>query len=730
MMTAWSRVARLSAAVLALVVVCAMPRVSAAQDAAVARGESELGEAKALFDALDYEHAVPAFDRAIATLEPLAAQQITARPSLATAYELRGRARFGLGDKDGAIADFKSLLGVNPAFAFASQVSPRVVALLDEVKASTIGTLILTVDPVDAQLEVNGQPFTAAVAGGVPVKAGEFTVKATRLGYKSVEQSVAVAAGEVRQLGLTLERTAAAVFLITSPADVEVLVDGMSKGRTAAGPPGAAFADAAGQLGVAPEAVSKPLILSDLGVGPHTVEFRKGCHVNQERRLTIENLADYKVEPVLLKRAVGTVVVESAPAGASVFLDGAARGTAPVTLDDVCEGARLVELRGSQGRFVKRLTVKSGDQLTVQGALKPGFALLPAGAGVANSGVADPRTAIEKSLASSQRVTLFVPDARAVEDAGKSGELPPPEWLAFDAGRRPVGGATAISTAARRELSAKLAKELDVQGVAAITQPSPSSPELVIALLAAGAGEPDVVSIVPERVDSVNRAMSRFDFVPPLVMNTIGVMAVEVTNADGVIVASVDPGSSGAQAGLKAGDIITKADGQSTNAPGVFQRALDARKPADKMVLEVTDRTGAAKSIEIPIQQRARLISPSDQTLLFNPLSLALKTRLATADPAEQPTVRLNLGVALMRLGDYAAARDLLESVQLPDGPGVSKGTQQYLLGLAYEGMGDVASAQAAWQQAAKSDAWLTEDGPAVRSLAERKLAGRSTGAN
>ncbi len=66
--------------------------------------------------------------------------------------------------------------------------------------------------------------------------------------------------------------------------------------------------------------------------------------------------------------------------------------------------------------------------------------------------------------------------------------------------------------------------------------------------------------------------------------------------------------------------------------------------------------------------------------------------------------MRLNLGVVLMRLGDYAGAREQFEAVQLSDGPGVSKGTQDYLLGLAYEGLGDVAAAQAAWQQAAKSE--------------------------
>ena len=80
-----------------------------------------------------------------------------------------------------------------------------------------------------------------------------------------------------------------------------------------------------------------------------------------------------------------------------------------------------------------------------------------------------------------------------------------------------------------------------------------------------------------------------------------------------------------------------------------------------------------------------------------------------------------------MRLGDYAGAREQFEAVQLSDGPGVSKGTQQYLLGLAFEGLGDSASAQAAWQAAAQSDGWLTEDGPR-REGTGRAEAGTATG--
>jgi len=66
--------------------------------------------------------------------------------------------------------------------------------------------------------------------------------------------------------------------------------------------------------------------------------------------------------------------------------------------------------------------------------------------------------------------------------------------------------------------------------------------------------------------------------------------------------------------------------------------------------------------------------------------------------------------------------------VQLPPGPGISLGTQQYLLGLTYEGSGDAASAQRSFQDAAASGGLLTEDGPPVKGLAERKLVGLGVG--
>ena len=66
-------------------------------------------DAKRLFDALDYDNAVRALDQAIALLQGRPAQDPQRRSLLASAYEMRARSKFGIGDQTGAQADFVAL---------------------------------------------------------------------------------------------------------------------------------------------------------------------------------------------------------------------------------------------------------------------------------------------------------------------------------------------------------------------------------------------------------------------------------------------------------------------------------------------------------------------------------------------------------------------------------------------------------------------------------------------
>jgi hypothetical protein len=239
-----------------------------------------------------------------------------------------------------------------------------------------------------------------------------------------------------------------------------------------------------------------------------------------------------------------------------------------------------------------------------------------------------------------------------------------------------------------------------------------------------------VVPLTPERVDSINRATARFDYVPLLTRRGIGLLAADVLNVDGLVVVRVDPGSGGEQAGIKPGYVLVQADGQPITGSAQLQRVIDAKRAGDALSIDARDPTGTPRSLQLTVIESPRLVSVSDQGLLFNPISLALRSRLAGAAVKDQPFVRLNLAVALLRLGNYAGAREQLEAVTLPAGEGISLGTQQYLLGLAYEGQGDAASAQRSFQAAAASGGLATEDGPSIKTLAERKLAAPGRGSS
>ena len=76
-----------------------------------------------------------------------------------------------------------------------------------------------------------------------------------------------------------------------------------------------------------------------------------------------------------------------------------------------------------------------------------------------------------------------------------------------------------------------------------------------------------------------------------------------------------------------------------------------------------------------------------------------------------------------MRVGQHAAALEELQAIKLPDGPGFSNASVQYLIGLCHDALGRAAEARQAWDAASRAPrAILSEDGPLVSELAARRL--------
>ncbi len=666
--------------------------------------EALFQEGRRLFDALDYERAVAALDQAITALQAGAADA-TRNDRLGAAYEMRARSRFGLGDQDGAKSDFVLLLKLAPGHALAGQVSPRVVALFEETARDTVTNLTIALTPATARLLLDGQPL--AGPGTIRIAVGEHVVAAEQPGYGAAKQVITAVAGATSDVTLTLERMSSVIRIITTPPDVEVKVDGAVVGRTAAASDPAAAA------------ASAPLIVGDVATGTHTVELTRPCFVAVTQRLEVERPDDYTVGPVNLRPATAALSVTANQPGAQVFIDGRDRGVAPLSVPDVCEGDHLLELRTRFGSDSRRITVRAGTDMSVAAVLKPAFAL------VSISGTTPPqqdaRLIVERAFADARTVTLIAPPIEDADKALKGSQLSQ-DWLATDAAGRPVGASAQIAGPLRREASAKLADAFRAQGVGSVTMVGPT--QAVIALLSAGSGIPDVLEVALDNPASIAAAIARLDRSVSLSRTSLGLQVIDVADVAGTVVVGIDATAAAVGQPPHVGDVIMQADGKPVADAASLAALVAARNAGDMLALDIREPAAGSRRVDLKVLPTPRLIGLSEQGLLANRVLLDLRARLADAsDPSQQAIIRLNIAVALARLGDWATAREELQRVKLPEQPGVGNGTVQYLLGLAAENLANRVEAETAFRAAATSSSQLTEDGPPVKELAEARLA-------
>jgi len=150
----------------------------------------------------------------------------------------------------------------------------------------------------------------------------------------------------------------------TRPAGARVEIDGKSRGDS-------------------------PVTMTDLPYGAHTVRVARNGYVPEQRRVTLSARRSAQSIDVPLKRAaapnqpatptrpattqsfVGSVLVESRPSGATVFLDGKNIGVTPLSVPDVPVGSHVVrlELAGHQ-RWSASTRVVSGERVRVAASLE------------------------------------------------------------------------------------------------------------------------------------------------------------------------------------------------------------------------------------------------------------------------------------------------------------------------------------------------------------------------
>ncbi|HEX5110271.1 MAG TPA: PDZ domain-containing protein [Vicinamibacterales bacterium] len=716
------RFCRTALSALSIIVVLAL--VASAQQPALSTPRLE--DARQAYEATNYEAAAEMLNGLIARIgAPADAAQ---RQELAAAFELRGRSRLNLRDVDGARADFRSMLLLDPSLMLPAQAGPRAQALFDEVRVATVGQVEISVTPADATVTLDGVRL-AERPSTLTLVVGSHTIAATRPGHRAGGQSFTVLPGAAPQvISLVLERELSTLTLTTAPPNVEVVIDGVSRGATEPD------LNSVPRAGVNALSVSKPMFLEDLATGRHRLEFRRDCFVTAEQSLDVTRPDDLKLDLVRLAPAVATVSISSDTAGSTIFVDDAPRGSPPEVLSDICQGAHTFEVRTANGRDVRHFDLRPGQKETFAARVRPAFAIVSDGG--ANQGIRggpDLRLAAETTFQDSRTLKLFAsPDKRTAEIS--TAEKLPPDWLAFDALRRPIGGASKVGESARRQVGLRFVKAFDVQGVAAVArEPGRDPSDMLMILLAPGSGKPDVIRWKVDNPASVRQAISLLDDVPQMTRASIGLLAIDVLDVPGPVVVSVEPGGSAAAAGIQPGDIVTGAGSTGVTGAAQLLQIVNAQPAGQPLVLEVRDRAGVAKKVQLTAQRVPRLVELADQTVLSNVLAVQLAARVRTASgPLEESAVRLNLAGALMRLASWSEASRELDAVIALAAKGTLpapvresiSGTAHYLLGACAEASGDAAAAERAWALSAQSPSvLLTDSGGLLKELSEKRLA-------
>jgi len=658
-------------------------------------------QGKRLFDAFQYDQAVPLFDRLIQSMTAGGPGVEIQKPDLLVqAYEMRARARFAQGDSAGAEQDFSALLVLKPDFKMGAGVSPRVISVFENVRRLTIGQLAIQLIP-PGEILLDGRRVTVpAEPLRLDIASGDHVVNATRPNYTPFEQKVTVKAGEVAMLSITLERTSATLSVVTTPEDVEVFLDDVSKGRTAKG---------------ATAGVSAPLAITDVPLGVHRLRLKRECFVDAESSVTI-SADDLQTEPIQLTPAVATVTIQTTDKEAVLVVDGQVHG--PILGEvTVCSGGHVIEIRGARGRFVDRREWKTGEKVTLAAELRSAVPIVTA---TGSSGMTPDRlrASLERVLAPAKRLLVYAPVQAELDDAMRQ-ENVPADWLS----PAPGESTPRLPKDVIRDTGRRLAARLGVQGLASATVSADSS-SVTFMMLAAGSGEPDVLTMSLADTASQGRVIERLNAMPTqFVRPSLETAFIDVDGVAGAVVLRTLPAS-----GLAAGDVVTSAAGKPVTSVSDLRAALAAHSPSTPAIaLEAKSPAGVIKKASSPVATVVDTLSVRDPNVLANRALLDLQSAVASAPAGIQRTAAaINLAVVQLRLGSWDDALATLKDVQLPEGQGVSAGTLAYLNGLAFEGLGRAADAQAAFTKAAASpQARLWFEGPLVAPLATARLQNR-----
>ncbi|MDP6490147.1 MAG: PEGA domain-containing protein [Kiritimatiellia bacterium] len=210
---------------------------------------------------------------------------------------------------------------------------------------STGAQLRITTDPDMADVMLNGElqgqtPLTLSdTAPGVRL------LRVSKPGYRDILRTINLSPGQRIPLNLAMEPVTGLVLVHSDPPAAEVEIEGAHRGTT-------------------------PLLLTDLPVGRYRAHFALTGYLPRDIDLVIEDRTPVYISTDLTSDSA-TLELDSTPQGATVILNGIAKGSTPCTVERVPagEGELEISLFGYH-TFKRSLRLVAGQTETMTAALE------------------------------------------------------------------------------------------------------------------------------------------------------------------------------------------------------------------------------------------------------------------------------------------------------------------------------------------------------------------------
>jgi len=190
---------------------------------------------------------------------------------------------------------------------------------LTAVLRITTGAIKINSEPAKATIYLDGKKVATTPDTIRSIAPGTHEIEVRLKGHEKWKKSVKVNVGKEKVLTALLQIKTGSVTIESTPAKADIYIDGEKVGKT-------------------------PANLKSIGRGTHEVEVRmEGYEVWREKVIIEENIE--KTITAALQIKTGSVIIESTPSKADIYLDGEEVGKTPASLESIVPGKHNLEIR-------------------------------------------------------------------------------------------------------------------------------------------------------------------------------------------------------------------------------------------------------------------------------------------------------------------------------------------------------------------------------------------------